>query len=930
MRKRTKTFRALKPRNAKFNLRKDSSELIPQQKLLENGLTQILSLPPSSNGYKHDIEMLYKELRITHEQIVTLLISSLSDNIRSKEAINTISSFLYLMPNISQLIIGKDIDRKEEDVFKILINLSKLISYQKIQKNYVLLKYGDLGNTAYLILDGQVNILIKSFKYMYVSKYDYLFYLAKLLKYSEYGLLNDTINENFPNFPIQIFENSDEYNEEQNLHRKGKSFEKSPTFRKKNNSLSYTQDITLKHNSNKKDYEYNSLLKLNEENELKKMNLSVFRISAQNLLDMFNLKKQYNINYYDLNRTCNPQNYIKRIDLINHEFLKFIRKEEKIENKFYYLKIFTYIIGHSLGKGSLIGEVALTKENQQRTATIITSSVCHLAVLNRVIFNKCLKKGAKKYLRDIITFHLSLPIFHGLPEYIFYKKYYTHFTKCIVKRGNFIFTQGEKPTKLIIVYSGSFSLSIKNSLHGIAKILNYYVKNNSSEEKKNEKNNMDNNYRNQLYNIKKAIHDAEALLSYNVKFKHFYYNELNIKISDISSPDVILLNEYEDEKGLYCFSLEAKENENMIFSVDEKLYEEMKKNKIVEISEKKLFTKKRNVLFERLFNIRKSLIDSFFNNKNGAEIPKLVKTEIETSKMFKAKNKRFLQFKTLEYNFSKEGIINSFSFNDSCCKTNDKKKLNSKIMSNIKYYNSKNTNIDSQSKRLKSLDSNDKKPIKSIKNLNLFQLKKKKINIRLDSGCKLQNDQNKKRKKIELNKLMVSTMEPSIDKTYSIKEKDLQKIIYQNERLLSPKIVSYGKKGITKKIVINNLILEDIKEKIDNKLIHKFFRNKNLINRINSYDNNLIFTPKRTDINKKNKTSFHFYKSKSELSLLFKSKPKTEHKTNYKNLKSNIKMKQKKYQLNLIKNTSIIPQKIIKHVKLKPVDIIAKLLNYVK
>ena len=41
---------------------------------------------------------------------------------------------------------------------------------------------------------------------MNVTKNDYLFYLANLLKYSEYGLLNEAINENFSTFPLEIYD----------------------------------------------------------------------------------------------------------------------------------------------------------------------------------------------------------------------------------------------------------------------------------------------------------------------------------------------------------------------------------------------------------------------------------------------------------------------------------------------------------------------------------------------------------------------------------------------------------------------------------------------------------------------------------------------------------------------------------------------------
>ena len=178
------------------------SKIITQREAYENGLNKIFSQPPSHLGYKNDIEALLNELGIKMEELLYLTISSLSRISRNKNEIKIIASYLYLMPDIIKLLKGKDMKKKEQLILKDLISLSESMTYEKYQKNFILTKFGDIGSTAYVILDGQVDVLIKSFKNMNISKYDYLFYLATLLKYSEYGLLNEAINENFSKFPL--------------------------------------------------------------------------------------------------------------------------------------------------------------------------------------------------------------------------------------------------------------------------------------------------------------------------------------------------------------------------------------------------------------------------------------------------------------------------------------------------------------------------------------------------------------------------------------------------------------------------------------------------------------------------------------------------------------------------------------------------------
>jgi hypothetical protein len=184
------------------------SKLKAQRELYENGLTKIFSSPPSHLGYKSDIEALLNEIGLKNDELLYFTILSLSKIARNKDEIDIIASYLYLMPDFIKLLIGKDVDKKEQDILKDLLNLSQSMAYEKYSSNSILMKFGEKGTTAYVILDGQVDVLIKSSKCMTVTKNDYLFYLATLLKYSEYGLLNEVINENFEVIPLEIYDAS--------------------------------------------------------------------------------------------------------------------------------------------------------------------------------------------------------------------------------------------------------------------------------------------------------------------------------------------------------------------------------------------------------------------------------------------------------------------------------------------------------------------------------------------------------------------------------------------------------------------------------------------------------------------------------------------------------------------------------------------------
>lgn len=106
-------------------------------------------------------------------------------------------------------------------------------------------------------------------------------------------------------------------------------------------------------------------------------------------------------------------------------------------------------------------------------------------------------------------------------------------------------------------------------------------------------------------------------MNQNLKFKKFYVNEVYIRITDITCPDIVGYKEYVDENGLYAFTIETKSPENIIYILENKFYNELQsKNVIVKKNQKELLEKKINVMIQRLLIIRNSLVNSFFDSKS--------------------------------------------------------------------------------------------------------------------------------------------------------------------------------------------------------------------------------------------------------------------------------------------------------------------------
>ena len=870
----------------------NQTKLNEQRELYENGLAKIFSSPPSHLGYKNDIESLINELGLQNDELLYFTILCLSKIARNKNEIDIIASYLYLMPDFLKLLIGKDVDKKEQDILKDLLNLSQSMAYEKYTSNSILMKFGEKGSTAYVILDGQVDVLIKSSKCMTITKNDYLFYLATLLKYSEYGLLNEVINENFETIPLEIYDASkikgiNFGNIKENSFKNGNKASNSNSPKKQDNKFSNTEENNKNNDLNASS---NSLFKLNEENEQMKEFKNVARISSHRLLRKFNLKqidKRNKVMYI-----CNINEYIKRIELIPGNYKNFIykegfnnKKESEKENKnkntskkdikvinddesdeedrLYNLKIYTYNKVATLGKGTLFGEIALREANAKRTGTLITSSECHCSVLNKRTFDICLKKGAEKYLKELLTYFVNLPIFVGLSETLFYHKYYTYLSKKIMHRGNLIITQGEKPKNIILIQTGTYGLTTRISLHDLTNLIVHFIKENIRN-KTNSNNNMfdedTSRYNKLLKKTNNLIAEAKSLMTENLKFKRFYLNEIYIRVTDISCPDMVGYKEYVDENGLYAFSIESKSPENVIFSLDNKFYNDLQqKNYIVRDNQKKLLEKKINVIIQRLFIIRNSLVNSFFDDKVEKKIGTMVRKELENYNNSKLKQKRFLKFKSIEYNINKKTIEDENEKNHKNRKVKNKYKTiknisrNQKLNKKLTYFNSynlievKRNNLFKSSGKVYNLKFNQRfynktsqKSLNSQKSSrNIYSskndikkiIKKRKI-IDFDSKEKIEffsKTYKEHNTRYDLN--------PKNNTENNLKSNlEIQTHHTEKANLLHPKInsasISIKNNGI-REILLNSLVWEEIKSKIDKKIVfnNNFFNNLDLSQR---------------------------------------------------------------------------------------------------
>ena len=113
-----------------------------------------------------------------------------------------------------------------------------------------------------------------------------------------------------------------------------------------------------------------------------------------------------------------------------------------------------------LGTGSSFGELAIIEDLKPRAATIIAKEPCHLAVLGRASYKKCLGIHQKKELDAKIEFLLSIPLFkswsiHALMKFTYSITIKTYIMKQVIYKED---TPGDE---IYIIRSGEV-ISTKN------------------------------------------------------------------------------------------------------------------------------------------------------------------------------------------------------------------------------------------------------------------------------------------------------------------------------------------------------------------------------------------------------------------------------------------------------------------------------------
>ena len=671
-------------------------------------LESLLSKPCSQYGYSADILSALEELSITQNDFFQICLSCLSKTARKKEETNLIFGYLYLMNDFVNMLNKNNGTHVFEDLQLIAQNLG----YEKLPESHILMRLGEKGKKAYITLNGNIDILIKTSKEMKVLEKDYLYYIANLIRWKEYGLVNIVINDNFPIFPLEIIDDITQKDIEK----------KNSTINIENETISSERKsiIEIEVNNNEKniiindkdkenDKEIFSYFKLTTQNQTIKDPKKTKIFKATNLLSLFNLKLSDKKNEKEINNVS-TENYINRLNVCrDYTNIEIPINKIGLEN-FYNLKIYSYIKIISRTTGSLFGEIALSDPQALRTATIITSSESHFGNLNKKSYNQSLKIGAEKQQRQTVIFLTSFPVFNTFPTITFFKRYFTFFSEKIPIKGSFVYCQDDKPNFFALLREGSYEVTSKMNIKELSNLIAYLLNKSKTDECQNKLNDLINNER-ELYHIMKD----------NVKFRNFYYKKEVFRISQIQSPEFIGFEDFINSKGKIAFTVECKSPKGLFYTLSYDFYKEMKsKEYSIRTNEVLMKRNKMDVMIQRLLIIRNSLIKSFFDYKMERNpIEKKLKENFKEELLKERSAKRLFESKKIIFGkdllslFQKQNSINSKEKNiiiTERSKQNSPEKQKEKRMSTS--HNFKSSKLPNSKKMKKVIKLQDKKHLK--------------------------------------------------------------------------------------------------------------------------------------------------------------------------------------------------------------------------
>ena len=563
---------------------------------------------------------------------------------RTNDELIIIKTFLSTMKYLSSMIKILDID-------KILFSLSIYLKMEKKEKDTVLFRFGNKGTKFYILLSGQVTILILKETYVKICFMKYLMHLIMLKNLGEDEMVKKIITANYQN-RVHLDEKSFDDLFQKISTMGNKIIEKKNKNKKKDEESKDEEESEKESNEDIKDIKEIKKEKGNEKfdeipnKRFKTLQLNYLVSNFNGLLNSKNYKYvkttfkngiRDNYDFPAVKRVSSKQrvarksviqssNYPSNFPFFHEEdeiqgivsyyvFLKEslgnIKKKKfsipdyiedtylyssyskKIDETLYIDKeryiIYKYHDIVQKSKGDTFGELALQHEDSKRTATIIANTDCILGYLSKSAYENCLSEIELKRRKNEVNFIMSFAIFDQMNWVSFENKYFNFFKREFYSQYQTMIKQGEIIKKIFFIMDGQFEITTSLTPGDIFKLIRQKRK--------------------------------EALSKYKFKLNK---NRNKLRLSICNNKDIIGLTDccfIGENEEISFINVTCISTKSIVFTLDKAILDGLRK-KIPEINRnlKEIINKREKVMVDRLISILNIIINKrkfFLSNKLG-------------------------------------------------------------------------------------------------------------------------------------------------------------------------------------------------------------------------------------------------------------------------------------------------------------------------
>ena len=517
-------------------------------------------------------DTLKNKATLDKDELFKLSLPSFLKNIKQKDIkdITLISLYLVQMKKFMKLF-GEDFTSvKDTFYFEQLKRISSTIIYDKFSKNRIVVKFGDEGKKFFLILKGEVQVILPAKKNVVMQQREFKRYLLLLYIYKEYEMLKLVIKDNKitdsnMNFnPSNLFfpgENSNTSNTNTiSANNNNVSNNISEEDNKVNNNYYYGyKDFKLGFNRRKSIMANKNSIKIGENNNEKSKLKEIKRIKLLKKLMNYYLNPE-EIAYYEKTKNINlkevddgiyitPVNYITRITDYSNFNAKVYSNENDPDSDFsvnddlranYFIYEYKKLI--ELQTGDIFGDLALTGNNIKRTASIVSIDECHFACLTRELYSAFIEKGNERIRNNKINYLLSINILKSFPRFILEKKLFNHFAFKNFIRDKYLLKTNEISNDIIFLKDGIFEVSFTGKLGDLTKLINLFYNEYNFLANKREREELDETIINNVKLMEHQKHKIESI------FQRFINDEFSYILFLVNAPSIFGFRETESRK----------------------------------------------------------------------------------------------------------------------------------------------------------------------------------------------------------------------------------------------------------------------------------------------------------------------------------------------------------------------------------------------